>query len=145
MDEQTATKSIVTKRVLIVDDEPSVLSVLRASFALFRHGHTYQIVTAESAAAAFALLRQERFDLILLDIVMPARSGQWLREKNLGLGLLTRFRDLGVTAPVLMITGAAHDAAKEAAANNAGVIGYLYKPIDLRELDAAVARVLGFG
>jgi two-component system phosphate regulon response regulator OmpR len=145
MDEQTATKASAAKRVLIVDDEPSVLSVLRASFASFRHGHAYRIITAESAADAFTLLRQEHFDLILLDIVMPAASGRWLTEKNLGLGLLTRFHDLGVTAPVLLITGAANDAAKEAAAQNAAVVGYLYKPIDLRELDAAVARVLGFG
>jgi CheY-like chemotaxis protein len=145
MDEQTATKVSATKRVLIVDDELSVLTVLQDSFASFRHGHAYVITTAESAADAFTLLRQEQFDLILLDIVMPAVGGRWLAEKNLGLGLLTRFRDLGVTAPVLMMTGGAADAAKEAEAQNAGVTGWLYKPIDLRELDDTVARVLGSG
>jgi CheY-like chemotaxis protein len=144
MDEHTATKAGATKRVLIVDDEPSVLSVLRDSFASFRHGHAYEVTTAESAADAFTLLRREQFDLILLDIIMPAIGGRWLSEKNLGLGLLTRFRDLGVSAPVLMMTGGAGDAAKEEA-RKMGVAGYLYKPIDLRELDDAVTRVLGSG
>jgi hypothetical protein len=41
---------------------------------------------------AFALLQRDQLDLLLLDIVMPAISGRCLTEKNLGLGLLTRFR-----------------------------------------------------
>jgi CheY-like chemotaxis protein len=71
------------------------------------------VTTADSATDAFSLLRQEQFDLILLDIIMSAARGHWIKEKNLGLGLLTRFRDLGVTAPVLMMTGIAKDVAKE--------------------------------
>ena len=145
MDPHTAPKASATKRVLIVDDEPSVLSVLRACFVSFHHGHAYQITTAESATDAFSLLRQEQFDLILLDIVMPAARGHWIKEKNLGLGLLTRFRDLGVTAPVLLMTGIARDVAKEVEARSAGVAGVLYKPIDLRELDDAVAHILSSG
>jgi len=145
MDPHTAPKTSATKRVLIVDDEPSVLSVLRACFVSFHHGHAYQITTADSATDAFSLLRQEQFDLILLDIVMPAARGHWIKEKNLGIGLLTRFRDLGVTAPVLLMTGIAKDVAKEVEARNAGVAGVLYKPIDLRELDDAVAHILSSG
>jgi CheY-like chemotaxis protein len=38
-----------TKRILLVDDEPIVLTVLRDFFASFRHGHAYAITTAESA------------------------------------------------------------------------------------------------
>src|SRR5689334_12972518 len=45
MDKQTATKAGATKRVLIVDDEPNVLSVLRAYFASFHHGHAYWTTT----------------------------------------------------------------------------------------------------
>jgi two-component system, OmpR family, response regulator len=144
MDEPTATKASATKRVLIVDDEPDVLAVLRDCFAAFRHGHAYEVTTAESAADAFTLLRRERFDLILLDIVMPAEAGRWISERKLGLGLLGRFRDLGVSAPVIMMTGGWGETAKEEALN-AGVAGFLYKPIDLRELDDAVARVLRSG
>jgi DNA-binding response OmpR family regulator len=52
----------------------------------------------------FELLRREPFDLILLDVVIPATAGSWLSETNLGFGLLTRSRALGVTAPVLVMT-----------------------------------------
>ena len=44
------------KRVLIVDDQPIVVGVLRAFFAQFQHGHTYELTTASSANDAFMLL-----------------------------------------------------------------------------------------
>jgi FixJ family two-component response regulator len=59
--------------------------------------------------------------------------------------LLTRFRDLGVSAPVFVMTGGVKDSAKEAEALKAGVAGYLYKPIEVRELDNVIARALGPG
>jgi CheY-like chemotaxis protein len=140
MSEPITTKA-ATKRVLIVDDEAIVLTVLRDFFASFRHGHAYEITTAESAAGAFEILRRKQFDLILLDVVIPATVGRWLSERNLGLGLLTRIRDLGVTAPVLVMTGGG-TTAKEAEALK-GAAGLLYKPVGLRELDHAVTRALG--
>jgi DNA-binding response OmpR family regulator len=136
-------KSGATKRVLIVDDEPSVLDVLKHFFASFQHGHAYGITTAASAVEALAILRREQFDLILLDLVMPAADGRWLSERSLGLNLLTRFKDLGVTTPVLMMTGGGGGSAKEVEALHEGAVGYLYKPIGLRELDQAVTLVLG--
>jgi YesN/AraC family two-component response regulator len=74
MNERTVTKASATKRVLIIDDEPIVLTVLRDFFASFRHGHAFEITTAESAAGAFEILRREPFDLILLDVVIPRPS-----------------------------------------------------------------------
>jgi CheY-like chemotaxis protein len=82
MDPRTAPEASATKRVLIVDDEPSVLSVLRACFASFHHGYAYQITTAESATDAFSLLRQEQFDLILLDIIMPAHAATGSKKRT---------------------------------------------------------------
>src|SRR5215510_898430 len=141
MSEHSTTRA-ATKRILIVDDEVIVLTVLRDFFASFRHTHAYEITTAESAAGAFDILRRKQFDLILLDVVIPATAGRWLSESNLGLGLLTRSRDLGVTAPILVMTGGG-SIAKEAEALNAGAAGSLYKPVCLRELDQAVTRALG--
>jgi DNA-binding response OmpR family regulator len=142
VDQCTAPKARATKRVLIVDDEPGVLSMLRGLFASFHHGHAYQITTAESATDAFGLLRHEQFDLILLDIALPAARGLWIKERHLGLGLLARFRELDVTAPVLVMTGVSKDVAKELEARHAGVAGVLYKPLGVRELDETVERIL---
>ena len=132
------TKRTGTKRVLIVDDEAIVLTVLRDFFASFRHGSAYEITTAESASEAFQILRREPFDLILLDVIIPAVAGRWLSESNLGFSLLARLRDLGVTAPVLVMTGGG-SSAKEAEALSAGAAGFLYKPVGLRDLDQTVA------
>ena len=59
----------VMKRVLIVDDEAIVLTVLRDFFASFRHGYAYEITTTESASEAFQIgfsllprLRETRCD-----------------------------------------------------------------------------------
>ena len=126
-----------TKRVLIVDDQPHVLDVLRKILVSFQHGHAYEITTARYVADALVILQRERFDLILLDTVMPGIGRQ-------GLDLLTRVRDLGVNAPVLMMSGD-WESRKEADALIEGAFGYLHKPFDLRELDRLVALAIGSG
>ena len=126
-----------TKRVLIVDDQPHVLDVLRKILVSFQHGHAYEITTARYVADALVILQRERFDLILLDMVMPGIGRQ-------GLDLLTRVRDLGVNAPVLMM-GGDWESRKEADALIEGAFGYLHKPFDLRELDRLVALAIGSG
>src|SRR5262250_2282649 len=59
------------KRVLIVDDQPHVLGVLRELIASYRHEHVYEITTTQAVTDALSMLERERFDLILLDMVMP--------------------------------------------------------------------------
>ena len=68
-----------TTRVLIVDDDAIVLTVLRDFFASFRHGHAYEITIAESTSEAFQILRREQFDLI------PARRKNTGRSRPLAL------------------------------------------------------------
>jgi|SRR5438128_2640706 len=120
MDPRTAPKASATRASSLSTTSRAASACCEPCFVSFHHGHAYQITTAESATDAFSLLRQEQFNLILLDIVMPATRGHWIKEKNLCLGLLARFRDLGVTAPVLMMTGIAKDVAKEVEARERG-------------------------
>ena len=127
----------VTKRVLIVDDEPNVVGMLLEFFARFQHGHVYDVVSAYSAAEALDILPQGRFDLILLDMVLPGIGARWKQ----GLGLLKRIRDLGENAPVLMMSGGGD--AHKAEALIGGAVGYLHKPFNLRDLDRSVALALG--
>ena len=131
--------SKATKRVLIVDDQPHVLDVLRDIIARFQHGHAYDITTARSIADALVILQRECFDLILLDMVMPGIGDPLLRRQ--GLDLLKRVRDLGVTAPAIMMSGD-YERRKEADALIEGAFGYLHKPFDVHELDRLVARAI---
>jgi DNA-binding NtrC family response regulator len=128
-----------TKRVLIVDDQPRVLDVLRDILASFRHEHTYEITTTRSVADALVILQRERFDLILLDMVLPGIGDPLLRRQ--GLDLMKRIRALGVKAPVLMMSGD-WDSRREVDALTEGAVGFLHKPFDLRELDHLVARAI---
>jgi CheY-like chemotaxis protein len=91
-----------SKRVLIIDNERSVVGVLLEFFARFQHRHTYDVVAAYSAAESLDILLRKAFDLILLDMVIP---GIGARRKQ-GLDLLKRIRDLGVNTPALMMSGA---------------------------------------
>jgi DNA-binding response OmpR family regulator len=133
---------MTTKRVLIVDDEPLLISLLKEIFARFQHGHTYEITPAYSVVDAYDLLVREEFDLILLDVVVPRMGDPWPWLQ--GLDLLKRLRILGVKAPVFMMTGV-RNTEKEAEALIDGAAGYLHKPFDLRELNRLVTQALGCG
>ena len=126
-----------SKRVLIVDDDLNVVALLREFFARFEHGHAYEITSAHSVADALDILLRGAFDLILLDMVIPGIGTRWKQ----GLDLLKRIRDLGVKAPVLMMSGGGD--AQKAEALIAGALGYLHKPFNLRDLDRSVALALG--
>ena len=129
-----------TKRVLVIDDQPRVLEVLRDVLASFKHGYVYDITTTPSVVEALAILQREGFDLILLDMVMPGIGNPVARRQ--GLEVMKRIRDLGVITPILMMSGD-YETQKEADALVEGASGYLHKPFDLAKLDVLVARALG--
>lgn len=81
------------KRLLAVDDDPSVLETLVD--ALTTKG--YEVLTADGADGALDLLRRQAFDLVLLDYRMPGKNGFEL------------YRELGATqdVPVLFVSGCA--------------------------------------
>ena len=130
-----------TKRVLVIDDQPRVLEVLRDVLASFKHGYVYDITTTPSVVEALTILQREGFDLILLDMVMPGIGNPVARRQ--GLEVMKRIRDLGVITPILMMSGD-YETQKEADALVEGASGYLHKPFDLAKLEVLVARALGF-
>jgi len=81
-------------RVLIVDDDASTLASLSRAFRLAG----YEAVVCDNATRAVALLRADRFDLVLSDVVMPGRDG---------LAMLADLRDARIATPVIMISGQA--------------------------------------
>lgn len=110
-------------RILVVDDEPVNLEVLTSQLRLER----YTVDQAADGAAALALLDSDaRFDLVLLDVMMPRLSGyevcRLLREKRDAYDL-----------PVLMLT-AKNRVDDVVAGFESGANDYLTKPFDKREL-----------
>ncbi len=113
-------------RVLVVDDEPAVCSVLNE--ALDREG--YRCRTCSSGEEALNLLREERFDVVITDLYMPGLSGMGLIEQGMRVRPDSAF---------LMATGEA-DARVGVEAMKHGAVDYLVKPFQLSALVASVRR-----
>ena len=118
------------KRVLIAEDEGSIAESLR--FLLVREGHTVSL--ARDGAEAVAMVRRARPDALVLDLMLPKRSGFDVL-KDLRAEPDTR------TLPVLMLTakGQAND---RKAAEDLGVDAFLTKPFANDEVIATVTRLL---
>ena len=113
--------------VLICDDEPSLRELIRISL-----DGPYRFVEAHDGEASLELARRERPDVVILDMMMPRRSGlEVLRS-------LRQDADLADT-PVIVLTAqpAARDQALQAGADRVMV-----KPFEPEEITAAVEEVL---
>ena len=123
------TAAHATKRVLIIDDDESIVRVMQDALGLFNHDHAYAVETAADGAEGLAAIERGQFDLILLDLYMP---------KMTGLELLTEIRRRGLETPVLMLTGN-EDNKSAASALKSGIFAYVPKPFDLQQLEMLVS------
>ncbi len=114
--------------LLIVDDEASTLASLSRAFRLAGHEAT----VCDNAARALELAKSDSFDLIFSDVVMPAKDG---------LSLLEEMRSLGITTPVVMMSGQAH-IEMAVRATKLGALDFLEKPISTDKLLLTVENVL---
>ena len=117
-------------QVLVVDDH----AVIRLGIELALQQHlASRIVEAGTAQEALELVRHTRFDLILLDITMPGRSG---------LDVLPEMRVAQPDSPILVMTMHAEEQFAERVLR-AGGAGYIMKTELADELVSAVRKVLG--
>ena len=123
------TEAQATKRVLLVDDDPEIIDAIR--YALESRG--YQIFIARDGNQGLAMAEREDPDLVILDMMMPKRSGFLVLEK------LRRTREVPVR--VIMIT-ANEGSRHKAYAQMLGVDDYIRKPFAMDKLVEAVQRLL---
>jgi two-component system, NtrC family, nitrogen regulation response regulator NtrX len=114
--------------LLIVDDEANTLASLARAFRLAGH----QATVCDNAAKALELAREQNFDIILSDVVMPGKGG---------LALLEEFKSHGITAPVVMMSGQA-DIETAVRATRLGALDFLEKPISTEKLLLTVENAL---
>jgi len=127
-DEQTRVRLRPTARILVVDDEAPVRSMIGAT--LERHG--YEVELAMSGSQAVEHLGQASFDLVLTDIVMQDGSG---------IALLERIHAEQPNLPVVMVS-AIHDISVAIDSMRRGAYDYLLKPFEREHLVATVQRAL---
>ena len=120
----------MSKHVLIADDEPNI--VISLEFLMKREGH--RVTIARDGDAALEAIRRERPDLVLLDVMMPGRSGfEVCQAVRADPGLK------GVRILMLTAKGRETDVAKGLAL---GADAYVTKPFSTKDLVARVRALL---
>ncbi len=118
------------KRILLVDDDAEIVESLR--LALESNGYT--VLIARDGNQGLALSERENPDLVILDMMMPKRSGFLVLEK------MRRTRDTPLR--VIMIT-ANEGSRHKAYAEMLGVDDYIRKPFPMDRLIDSVQRLIG--
>ena len=118
----------MTFRLFLVEDDRTLRVALTDAFA----GEGHEVVAAADGHEARALLRERRFDLVVLDVMLPGPSG---------LELLRELRARDTDTPVLLLTARGEEGDKVLGLE-LGADDYVTKPFSLRELLARVKAML---
>jgi DNA-binding response OmpR family regulator len=114
-------------KILVVDDEPTIVETVSYNLRM----EHYDTVTAENAEQCLDLVRAEKPDLVLLDVMLPSANG---------FDVCRRIRQMS-DVPVIMLTAKAEETDRVVGLE-IGADDYVTKPFSMRELMARVKSVL---
>lgn len=115
-------------KILVVEDENGIAFGLKVDLEAEDH----EVAVVSDGLLALNRARSEKFDLILLDVMLPTKDG---------LEVCRELRRSGVSTPVLMLTAKAHEADKVVGLD-VGADDYVTKPFSPRELRARIRALL---
>ena len=117
--------------ILVVDDDPEIVTLL--STRLGKRG--YKITTASDGAKALELAKQDKPDLVLLDVMMPGKSG-WEVARTLKQDPVTS------SVKIVMVT-AIGEKTNEITAPIYGADAHIDKPFEFDKLEKVITQLLG--
>lgn len=123
----------MTKRILVIDDEPDIRKVIQISLEA---AAGWQVMTATSGAEGLGIAAQEKFDAVLLDVMMPELDG------------LATFKRLKANQstqhmPIILLT-AKTNRQEHQQFMQLGVTGVITKPFRARQLVAQIRTILSW-
>ena len=113
--------------LLLVDDDPEILTLLKAKFK----DEPFDVFTAAEGASALSQIRAHKPDLIVLDIMMPGTPVKDVIKSISGINIL-----------FLSVVRTSEEEKKELL-TYAGVVDYLQKPFEIQKLLMMVERTIG--
>ena len=123
---------VTRKHILVLEDEPLTLRLLRAEL----EPAGYRVTSVENGSAALEIVENDPPDLVLCDIIVPGMDG---------IQLITQLRrEYDYKAPIMVVSGHA-DEKHRRAAKDAGADVFLTKPVERLELLASVMELLSRG
>ncbi len=120
----------MTNRILIIEDEESIARVLQLELQF----EGYQAEMAHTGTDGLLKYREQQWDLILLDVMLPEMSG---------IDVLKRIRATELQTPVILLT-AKSDVEDKVKGLDLGANDYITKPFDIEELLARIRTALRF-
>ena len=114
--------------ILAIEDDPAILRGLADNLRF----ESYEVLTATDGQAGYALIREKRPDLIILDLMLPKLSGYEICRK---------VRAEGIQTPILMLTARGEEADRVLGLD-LGADDYVAKPFSIRELMARIRALL---
>lgn len=123
----------MTHKVLIADDEPNI--VISLEYLMKREGH--QVVVARDGEQALAMIREQRPALVLLDVMMPGKTGFEVCQS-------VRADESFAGMKIMLLTAKGRDT-DVAQGMALGADAYMTKPFSTKELAARVRELLAQG
>ncbi|HET6513486.1 MAG TPA: response regulator transcription factor [Candidatus Kapabacteria bacterium] len=115
-------------KILIIEDDPSISKALVAAL----QAEHYKVVHHANGDKGYRNAQHERFDLILLDLMLPGMNGE---------EICRRLRKEGIAIPILMLTSKT-DEMEKVTGLEIGADDYVTKPFSLKELQARIKVLL---
>jgi DNA-binding response OmpR family regulator len=120
---------VAGQTILVIDDEPEIIAALRSAL----EGAGYRVLAAEDGNMGLALAECERPDLVIVDMMIPKKSG---------LAVLEKLKQRPGGGPRVIMVTANESLRHKEYAQKLGVDDYFIKPLDMERVLASVCRLV---
>jgi len=124
-------KPMADKRILVVDDEAQLLEMVKMRL----EANGYEVITADDGQEGFEKAKNERPDLIILDLMLPKMDGYKVCR-------LLKFDEKYKAIPIIMFTAKGEESAKQIG-EEVGANAYITKPFEPQALLEKIKELLG--